>query len=135
MPYLLDTDILSLYARKNSAIENKLLHKSAHLLAISSLTVMEIEFGFERNLASRQKFGTRVMDFIEEITVIPFSSAEARMTAVIRAELERIGQPIGKYDSLIAGTALAHGLVIVTHNTREYSRITGLRIEDWSIPE
>ena len=75
------------------------------------------------------------MDFIEEITVIPFSSAEARMTAVIRAELERIGQPIGKYDSLIAGTALAHGLVIVTHNTREYSRITGLRIEDWSIPE
>ncbi len=135
MRYLLDTDIISLYARENITVVNKLFQVSSDLLAISSLTLMEIEFGFERNPASRRKFEYKVMKLIEAIKTVPFTSREARMTASIRAELERLRQPIGKYDSLIAGTALAHGLVMVTHNTREYSRVPGLRVEDWSIAQ
>jgi tRNA(fMet)-specific endonuclease VapC len=135
MRYLLDTDILSLYARAHDAVSESLTQQTLDSLAVSSLTLMEIEFGFAKNPASRRKFGTRIFDLIAEITVMPFAEVEARSTAIIRAELERTGQTIGKYDVLIAGTALAHGLVMVTANTREFSRVTGLRVEDWSFSE
>jgi tRNA(fMet)-specific endonuclease VapC len=49
----------------------------------------------------------------------------------VRFDLERIGAKIGPLDTLIAGTALAHGATLVTHNTEEFSRISGLRLEDW----
>ncbi len=135
MRYLLDTDIISLYAREHDAVSERLTQQTLDSLAVSSLSLMEIEFGFARNPASRRKFGTRVFDLIAEITVVPFADVEARSSAVIRAGLERTGQIIGKYDVLIAATALANGLVMVTANTREYSRVPGLHVEDWSSPE
>jgi tRNA(fMet)-specific endonuclease VapC len=135
MRYLLDTDIVSLYAREHDAVSERLTQQTLDSLAVSSLTLMEIEFGFAKNPASRRKFGTRIFDLIAEITVVPFANTEAQVTATIRAELERKGQPIGKYDVLIAGTALAQGFVMVTANTREFSKVTGLRFEDWSISE
>ena len=135
MRYLLDTDIVSLYAREHDAVSERLTQQTLDSLAVSSLTLMEIEFGFAKNPASRHKFGTRIFDLIAEIMVVPFANTEARVTATIRAELERTGQPIGKYDVLIAGTALTLGFVMVTANTREYSRVTGLHFEDWGISE
>jgi tRNA(fMet)-specific endonuclease VapC len=135
MRYLLDTDIISLYAREHDAVSERLTQQTLDSLAVSSLTLMEIEFGFAKNPASRRKFGTRVFDLIAEITVMPFAALEAKSTAIIRAELESTGQIIGKYDVLIAATALTHGFVMVTANTREYSRVMGLRFEDWSISE
>jgi tRNA(fMet)-specific endonuclease VapC len=135
MRYLLDTDIVSLYAREHDAVSERLTGQTLDSLAISSLTLMEIEFGFAKNPASRRKFGTRIFDLIAEITVMPFAGVEAQSSALIRAELERTGQIIGKYDVLIAATALTHGFVMVTANTREYSRVMGLRIEDWSITQ
>ncbi len=135
MRYLLDTDIISLYAREHDAVSERLTQQTLDSLAVSSLTLMEIEFGFAKNPASRRKFGTRVLDLIAEITVVPFADVEARSGAIIRAELERTGQTPGKYDVLIAATALVNGFAMVTANTREYSRVTGLRVEDWSISQ
>ena len=65
------------------------------------------------------------------IATLPFDEADARATAAIRAALKTRGQPIGAYDALIAGTALARGLVVVTSNAGEFKRVSGLQVEDW----
>ena len=63
--------------------------------------------------------------------VIPFSSVEAEHAARIRASLQSTGRAIGPLDTLIAATALAHDLILVTHDMAEFSRIPTLRCEDW----
>jgi len=65
------------------------------------------------------------------LRVLPFGEAEARAAARIRARLEGEGKPIGPLDVLVAATALEQQAVLVTHNTREFRRVTGLRVEDW----
>ncbi len=64
-------------------------------------------------------------------SIIPFSEKEAQWAARIRADLEKRGVPIGPFDIMIAGTAMAHQAILVTHNLREFSRIEGLVLEDW----
>lgn len=65
------------------------------------------------------------------VRLLPFGELAAERAAAIRIDLERIGKVIGPMDVLIAGTALAHGATLVTHNTAEFSRIEGLRVVDW----
>lgn len=65
------------------------------------------------------------------VNVLPFGPREARCAAGVRADLEEVGTPIGPIDTLIAGTALAHGAILVTRNVREFERVPGLRVEDW----
>jgi len=73
-----------------------------------------------------------VMDaFFHAIEILPYDRDAAEATARVRAELKKRGQPIGAYDVLIAGTALAHELILVTSNLREFNRIEGLRLENW----
>ena len=70
--------------------------------------------------------------FLSAITVLDFDGEAAEVYGQIRAELERKGTPIGPMDLLIAGHARSQGLILVTNNTREFARVTGLRIEDWT---
>jgi tRNA(fMet)-specific endonuclease VapC len=63
--------------------------------------------------------------------VLPFDEAAARAAATVRRTLEQAGSPIGPLDTLIAGTAIAHSVVLVTHNAREFSRVRGLKMVDW----
>jgi tRNA(fMet)-specific endonuclease VapC len=69
--------------------------------------------------------------FFEPLVSLPFDDRCADEAALIRLELVRTGRPIGPNDLLIAATARVHDLVLVTHNTREFSRVPGLRMEDW----
>ena len=69
--------------------------------------------------------------FLEPFTSLPFDDACAKKCAAVRRELERAGQTIGPHDLQIAAVALQHDLTLVTHNTREFARISGLRLEDW----
>lgn len=69
--------------------------------------------------------------FFGPIVSLPFDDRCAEEAAFIRLDLERSGRPIGPNDLLIAATARAHDLVLVTHNAREFGRVAGLRIEDW----
>ena len=66
-----------------------------------------------------------------QFQVVEFDREDARQAGEIRAQLAASGTPIGPYDVLIAGQALARGLTLVTHNTREFERIPGLTCEDW----
>lgn len=67
-----------------------------------------------------------------DMPILPFDAADARAAAEVRADLKRKGTPIGPYDTLIAGQALARGLIVVTGNRREFERVAGLRVEDWT---
>ncbi len=79
----------------------------------------------ERNLAV-------IEGFVSRIDVLDYDAAAAIHTGQIRAELARQGRPVGPFDQMIAGHARCRGLIIVTNNTREFERVGGLRIEDWS---
>ncbi|MCY7367064.1 MAG: PIN domain-containing protein [Chamaesiphon sp.] len=80
----------------------------------------------EKNLAIQQTFLTHIIS-------IPFDDSAATIFGSIRAQLEKKGTPIGAYDLQIAAIALANDLTLVTHNTREFSRIDNLRLEDWEL--
>jgi tRNA(fMet)-specific endonuclease VapC len=93
---------------------------------------MEVLFGIELN--AQFSYLPAMQALLRELPVLTFDSASALQAAKIRAHLQRIGRPIGGYDALIAATALAQGLTVVTHNTREFSRVPGLKLEDWQLP-
>jgi tRNA(fMet)-specific endonuclease VapC len=69
--------------------------------------------------------------FVSPFASLPFDDQGARICAEVRSQLERAGTVIGPHDLQIAAIALQHGLTLVTHNTREFSRISGLKLEDW----
>ena len=71
--------------------------------------------------------------FLAPFELIPFDRATAREYAIVRHDLEVLGKPIGPNDLMIAATARARNLTLITHNIREFKRVTGLMIEDWAI--
>jgi tRNA(fMet)-specific endonuclease VapC len=130
MKYLLDSNAVSVWAKRSSNIFlSHLVKISPKDLCISSVVEMEVLFGIE--LKPQFSYLPALKALLRELPVVNFDSASAVQAAKIRAQLQRIGRPIGAYDGLIAATALAHGLIVVTHNTREFSRVEGLVLEDW----
>ncbi len=135
--YLLDTNIISLYAKSDEIIVRKLNTIPAFELAMSSITLMELEFGMERNPKMSQDTINRTKTLIREIKVIAYENLDALETVSIRVYLEtnhhqKQTKPIGKLDSMIAATARARGLICVTRNKDEFSRIPNLQLEDWT---
>lgn len=131
MKYLLDTNVLSGFARGDRAVMARLRQEAPPQLAVSVITEMEVEYGLSRNpgLAPRVRETMRML--LNTISVLPFEREDARVAAQLRASLNSKGTPIGAYDLLLAACALRRGLKIVTHNAREFSRVGGLGIEDW----
>lgn len=131
MRFLLDTCVVSDFAQGHPHVLARVKAAAPQDLAASTITEMEVAYGLLLNpkLASRLK---PVMDaFFGAIHVLPYGREAAEETAMARASLKRRGRPIGAYDVLIAGTALAHELILVTSNVREFMQVEGLRIEDW----
>jgi len=83
--------------------------------------------------ANPERTGAIVEKFLAPYELIPFGRTAAQTYATIRHELENKGTPIGPNDLLIAATARARNLVLITHNTDEFSRVSGLAIEDWAL--
>lgn len=129
--YLLDTNVC-IYFMKNTypRLTQRLLSHGLSELLISSLTVLELEYGAEKSNwgdRTRQKMAL----FLAPFTILPFETNDALSAARIRAYLERHGIIIGAYDIQIAAQGLSRGLTVVTHNTGEFSRIPELKLEDW----
>lgn len=108
----------------------RLLATSFRDVALPTVVLYELELGAEKADASPTR-RSQLDELFSSVTLLPFDQAEAKAAARIRADLEARGVPIGPYDVLIAATALSRGAVLVTHNTEEYSRVQGLRLEDW----
>jgi tRNA(fMet)-specific endonuclease VapC len=102
-------------------------------VGVSSIAVFELWHGVAKS--GKIAFNTeRLSTFLSRLPTLPFDEEDARIAGQIRADLSRIGRPIGSYDLLIAGHALRHDLVLITANVREFSRVQGLRWEDWTQP-
>jgi tRNA(fMet)-specific endonuclease VapC len=99
-------------------------------LGISAIVANELFYGAFRSLRTAENLSR-----LDELRfpIIDFDRDDARQAGIIRAELAARGTPIGPYDVLIAGQAVARDLILVTHNTREFGRVPGLQIEDWEV--
>lgn len=128
--HLLDTNILIYYFKGLGRVAEHLLATPPKEIAISTITLYELEVGIEKSPAARERRRS-LAEFEAVVQVFAFGRAEARSASKIRAELEAAGQPIGPLDNLIAGTALAHGATLITHNVDEFRRVRGLQVVDW----
>jgi tRNA(fMet)-specific endonuclease VapC len=100
-------------------------------LAVSSIVAHELYFGAYRS--QKVEFNLETLRLLfADLDILDLDQEDARAAGEIRAELARRGKPIGPYDILIAGQAIARGLPLVSNNTAEFQRITGLRLEDWT---
>ncbi len=131
MTYLLDTCVISDFVKGLPATLKRIKETSPDLIAVSTISRMEIEYGLHLNPERARKITPVIQAFLASIRTLPFGEPDAQVAGTIRATLQRQGKPIGSYDVLIAGTALARGLTLVTSNTGEFSRVGGLAIEDW----
>jgi tRNA(fMet)-specific endonuclease VapC len=104
--------------------------KSPDQVVISSITEFELRYGLEQS-SLKSKSRRIVEAMLSEITILHFESKEAVKAAEIRNHLRLLGTPIGPYDFLIAATALANDLILVTSNEKEFKRIKNLKIENW----
>lgn len=132
MTYMLDTNIciFAIKQKPENVIRNILAHDPDEL-CISSITYAELMHGVEKSqLVEKNRLA--MMMFLSPFTVLEFDSKAAEEYGRIRTRLERRGTPIGTMDNLIAGHAMSQGLTVVTNNTREYARIDGLQVEDWT---
>lgn len=131
MRYLLDTNVLGDFIRDHPGVRKRLRETELDNVAISAITEFEVEFGLQRTAKLSVAIERAMRDLLKSITVLNFERDDSRTAAVLRSNLEVQGTPIGAYDLLIAATALRRGLIMVTHKTREFSRVGGLQLEDW----
>jgi tRNA(fMet)-specific endonuclease VapC len=131
MKYLLDTCTVSDFVKGQTNVLARVKTTPPNLIAVSTLTRMEVGYGLALNAERARKLAPVLDAFFSAIATLPFDEADAQAAAAIRAALKTKGQPIGAYDVLIAGTALARGLVVVTSNVSEFKRVSGLQVEDW----
>lgn len=131
MKYLLDTCTVSDFVKGQPGVLVRIKATPPHLIAVSALTRMEVDYGLALNPDRARKLAPMLDGFFSAIATLSFDTADAQAAASIRAALKRLGQPIGAYDVLIAGTGLAKGLVVVTSNLSEFQRVAGLQVEDW----
>jgi tRNA(fMet)-specific endonuclease VapC len=129
--YLLDTNAcIAILNRSSSKLLERFQARSPAEIGLSSIVKAELLFGARRS--TRVEDNLRVLArFFAPFRAFPFDDLCAEHYGSIRADLFRAGKPIGPNDLLIAATARAQDLTLVTSNTREFSRIVGLRIEDW----
>jgi tRNA(fMet)-specific endonuclease VapC len=129
--YLLDTNVcIEIVRGRHPSIQTRMEALSYGEAAICSIVWAELELG--AHLSPKGYARARIP--IEIFTLLPqwpFDRASAERYAELRANLQRKGQIIGGHDMQIAAIALVHGLILVTHNTREFARIPGLQLEDW----
>lgn len=131
--YLLDANfcIEALNGRSDRVATNLAMREPAQI-AVSSIVISEVLYG--ARISSRPAENMRLAErFFEAFISIPFDNECARHYSDVRADLRRRGLPIGAHDLQIAASALANDLIVVTHNTAEFSRVTGLKYVDWQV--
>jgi len=132
MEYLLDTNIcIYIIKKKPAEVFEKLKKVMLGDLGISAISLAELQYGIEKS-SNPEKNREALEIFLTPIEIVEYGYEASVDYGKIRAELERKGTPIGPLDMLIASHARSLGLVLVTNNVKEFERIPGLRIENWS---
>ena len=133
--YLLDTNICIYIAKHHPpAVRARFARHAASELAMSVITLGELRHGAEKSQA-REKALTTLQEIAGSLQVVPLTEAAGQHYGQIRADLERVGLPIGNNDLWIAAHARSEGWTLVTNNEREFARIEDLQIENWTTLE
>lgn len=137
MNYLLDTNaVIALLENRPPAVRTRFRRVAArgNTIAVSSIVLYELWYGVARS-GRRRENAERLRVFLSgNISVTQFDAEDAMTAGDLRANLERVGTPIGPYDLLIAAQALRGGSTLVTANVSEFVRVRGLSWQDWSAP-
>lgn len=128
MKYLPDTNVLIALAAGKRSVIDRLRFVATADVGLSAVVQFELLYGALNS--ARAEANVRNIDRLR-FERVPFDAEDAFRAAEIRASLKATGTPIGPYDTLLAGQALARGLVLVTRNIREFARVEGLAVENW----
>jgi tRNA(fMet)-specific endonuclease VapC len=129
MRYLLDTNaVISMLKDASSSLAQRVRREKPAGIAISAIVAHELFYGAFKSRRAVQNVA--LIDALQFV-VIEFDREDARQAGKIRALLASAGTPIGPYDVLIAGQAMARNMVLVTRNAVEFARVSGLLFEDW----
>lgn len=132
MRFLLDTNaVIVLIGNRSAALTERVLQCREGDIGLPSIVAHELYFGAYKSRKVDYNLETLRLLF-HDLGVVDFDAEDARASGEIRAALAAGGAPIGSYDVLIAGQAKARDLTLVTSNTSEFHRVTGLRVEDWT---
>ena len=130
--YLLDTNIVTDLIRNPSGpVAARILSVGQDTVCTSVIVACELRYGAEKKGSAR--LSSRIAALLERLTVLPLAADVDREYALLRSELERAGNPIGPNDLLIAAHARMLGLIVVTVNLREFSRVPGLEVQNWLV--
>ena len=133
MRYLLDTNACVAYLRRaDSPVRQRLAQHAAADIVVCSVVYAELRYGVLRNSDPRRA-DAQLTSFLANFISLPLDDQAAGIAAGIRADLAAKGTPVSPHDLLIAAIALANDLTLVTHNTREFGRVAGLKLEDWEV--
>ena len=136
MSYLLDTNIcIALINLSSSKVRMRFMQATQRnaTIATSSIVAHELWYGVAKSQLIAQNARALSAFLGRDVAALDYTEQDARAAGEIRAELERQGKRIGEYDTLIAGQAFARNLVLVTANTKEFARVKGLVVEDWTV--
>ena len=130
---LLDTNaVIALVTRRSETLLQRVEAAEPGSLGLSSVVAHELYFGAYRS--EKVAFNLETLRLLfADLSILDFDREDARVAGEIRADLKRRGTPIGPYDVLIAGQAKVRNLTLITNNTGEFSRVEGLRFEDWTL--
>lgn len=132
MTYLLDTNIcIHVIRHQTPAVLRRLSRLELGAVGVSIITAAELYYGTEKS-AAPAKNRAALARFLSPLEVEAFDSLAAMVYGRVRSSLERKGTPIGPLDMLIAAHALRLEATLVTNNLREFERVAGLRLEDWT---
>ncbi len=130
--YLLDTDTVSYFIKaSNRPVVARILETSPQATCVSVMTAAELLFGLKKNPAATA-LHQKVRSFLKTAPVLDWDGAAAEAYADIGAILAGRKQQIGEIDTMIAAHALSLGLILVTNNNRHFSRVPGLKLENWA---
>jgi tRNA(fMet)-specific endonuclease VapC len=129
--YLLDTNaVIGLLNSATSPVAIKARQMNPREVGMSSIVAPELFYGAFKSARPTQNVA--LVDALK-FEVVEFDKEDALRAGEVRAYLAKQGTPIGPYDVLIAGQALARGIILITHNIGEFGRVPGLQFEDWTI--
>jgi tRNA(fMet)-specific endonuclease VapC len=128
--YLLDTNIVSYFIRGDQAVVGRMRATKPSDVAVSAITVFELRYGAAKRGSA--KLSAAIDGFLDAVSVLPFDEDAAAHSGTLKATMEAQGTPVPAPDLLIAAHALAVHRILVTNNTRDFSRIPNLTLEDWS---
>ena len=131
MNYILDTNIcIYTINKKPTSVVSKIGSKRLEEIAISTITIAELEYGIAKSLYPDQN-RTALLEFLIPFMILDFDQIASLHYGQIRMSLESKGMPIGPMDLLLAAQAKSRNLILVTNNEKEFQRIDDLRIENW----